>query len=272
MVSMRSLFAYFWKDQPRVLYFVFCCCLVLLLAYWKRNQTALQLKNKIVLPAILLIVVFGNPVSAHILVTKAVETQSLRFFWLIPISLFLATTTVMILDYIPRRWLKIVVAIVVIPILLFFGRSLNILRLNWQNNTPNWYKIPPVVIDLCDYILADDTYSEKSVACCFPLNLWVRQYTSEIYLPFSWSGGENISLLEAMKLENGKVVNLNLVGSLSAKKGYGYIVLPRKQDYSGSLESYGYSEIYSVDTNPENDENVYDREYVLYRLEERSDS
>lgn len=224
------------------------------------------------LPAILLIVVFGNPVSAHILVTKAVETQSLRFFWLIPVSLFLAAATVMIVDFIPKRWLKIVVAIVVIPILLFSGRGLKILRLNWQNNTPNWYKIPPVVIDLCDYILADDTYSEKSVACCFPLNLWIRQYTSEIYLPFSWTGGENIDLLKAMNLEDGKAVNLNLVGRLSAEKSYGYIVLPREQDYSGSLEPYGYSEVYSVDTNPKSDENVYDREYVLYRLKGRSDS
>lgn len=272
MVSMRSLFAYFWKDQPRVLYFVFCCCLVLLLAYWKRNQLALQLKNKIVFPAILLIVVFGNPVSAHILVTKVMETQSLRFFWLIPVSLFLATATVMIVDFIPKRWLKIVVAIVVIPILLFSGRGLKILRLNWQNNTPNWYKIPPVVIDLCDYILADDTYSEKSVACCFPLNLWVRQYTSEIYLPFSWSGGENHDLMKAMELQEGKAIDLNLVGRLSAKKSYGYIVLPREQDYFGSLESYGYREIYSIDINPESDENVYDREYVLFRLEERSGS
>lgn len=272
MVSMRSLFAYFWKDQPRVLYFVFCCCLVLLLAYWKRNQTALQLKNKIVLPAILLIVVFGNPVSAHILVTKAVETQSLRFFWLIPVSLFLAAATVMIVDFIPKRWLKIVVAIVVIPILLFSGRGLKILRLNWQNNTPNWYKIPPVVIDLCDYILADDTYSEKSVACCFPLNLWVRQYTSDIYLPFSWSGGENIDLLNAMNLEGEKAIDLNLIARLSEEKEYHYIVLPREGNYVGSLKSYGYDEVYAVDANPESDEKTYDREYVLYRLEERSGS
>lgn len=267
MVSMRSLFAYFWKDQPRVLYFVFCCCLVLLLAYWKRNQTALQLKNKIVLPAILLIVVFGNPVSAHILVTKAVETQSLRFFWLIPVSLFLAAATVMIVDFIPKRWLKIVVAIVVIPILLFSGRGLKILRLNWQNNTPNWYKIPPVVIDLCDYILADDTYSEKSVACCFPLNLWVRQYTSEIYLPFSWTGAENPKLSHEMDMAEGHPLDLDLISKLSAEKQYEYIVIPREGDYVGSLETFGYYEIYSVDVNPKSDEDQYDREYVLYRWE-----
>lgn len=272
MVSMRSLFAYFWKDQPRVLYFVFCCCLVLLLAYWKRNQTALRLKNQIVFPTILLIAAFGNPVSAHILVTKAVETQSLRFFWLIPISLFLAAATVMILDFIPKRGLKIAAAIVAIPILLFSGGGLQSLRHNWQSNTPNWYKIPPVVIDLCDYILADDTYSEKSVACCFPLNLWVRQYTSEIYLPFSWTGGENIELLNAMDLEGENAINLNQIGRLSGEKGYHYIVLPREENYVGSLELYGYDEVYAVDVNPESDEKAYDREYVLYRLEERSDS
>ena len=269
MVSMRSLFAYFWKDQPRVIYFVFCCCLVLLLAYWKQNQTALRLKNGIVLPAFLLLMVFGNPASAHILVTYAVETQSLRFFWIIPVSIFLAAATVMILDFIPKRWLKIAVAFMVIPILLFFGRGLQVLRLNWQNNTPNWYKIPPVVIDLCDYVMEDITTEEKSVACCFPLNLWVRQYNSEIYLPFSWVNKENIELAEAMDGTNGKIVDLDEVSYIASASRYSYIVIPREGDYVGKLETNGYYEIYSVDANPIDDENVYDQEYVLYRLEGR---
>ena len=75
-----------------------------------------------------------------------------------------------------------------------------------------------------------------------------------------------------MELQERKAIDLNLVGRLSAKKSYSYIVLPREQDYFGSLESYGYREIYSIDINPESDENVYDREYVLFRLEERSGS
>lgn len=272
MVSMRSLFAYFWKDQPRVIYFVVCCCIVLLLAMKKRNGTALQLKNKVVLPAVLLLIVFGNPASAHILVTRAVETQSLRFFWLIPISLFLAATTIMLLDLIPHRVLKSMLAIAIIPILLWSGRGLHILRKNWQYDTPNWYKIPPVVIDLCDYIMQDETCREKSAAFCFPLNLWVRQYEPEIYLPFSWSGGENRELMNAMQVPDGETMDLDKVAQLASEKQYSYIVIPREGIFQGDLGSGGYMEVYAVDVKPDSDDDQYDREYVLYRLEERSNS
>lgn len=241
------------------------------LAAWKRNETAFQLKNKIVLPGLLILIVFGNPVSAHVLVTRAVETQSLRFFWLIPISLFLAAATIMLLDLIPHRVMKSVLAIVIIPILLWSGRGLQIIRKNWQYDTPNWYKIPPVVIDLCDYIMQDETCSEKSVAFCFPLNLWVRQYEPEIYLPFAWSGGENRELMYAMQVPDGETMDLDKVARLASEKQYNYIVIPREGDFQGNLESGGYLEIYAVDVNLDSDDDQYDREYVLYRLEERSD-
>lgn len=267
MVSMRSLFAYFWKDQFRVLYFVLCCCVVLLLAYRKRQFTLVLLRNKVVLPAILILLLFGNPVSAHILVTRAVETQSLRFFWLIPVSLFLAVITVVLLDIIPNRGIKTVVAIAVIPIVLLSANNLQILRRNWQYDTPNWYKIPPVVIRLCDYIMDDDSTNTKSAAFCFPLNLWVLQYDAEILLPFCWMAGDNLDLLHAMDMTGGHSVDLDLVSLLASQKYYNYIVLPREGQYTGSLETHGYFEIYSVDTNPGSDEDQYDKEYVLYRLE-----
>lgn len=269
MVSMRSLFAYFWKDQPRVIYFVICCILVLLLAFWKRDKVSILLKNTIVLPAILLLLVFGNPFSAHILVTQAEETQSLRFFWLIPVSLFLAVTTVLVLDILPRRWLKALGALIVIPVLVLSANQLQTLRLVWKNETPNWYKIPPVVTDLCDYILADDTYEDKRAAFVFPLNLWVRQYNSDIFLLFSWAGGENLELREAMDPETAEPMDLTEVSLLAAEDDCYYLVLPREGDYTGSLETHGYREVYSTTWTPRNEDpnNDYAKEYVLYRLE-----
>lgn len=272
MVSMRSLFAYFWKDQPRVIYFVVCCCLVLWLAYRKKNKTAIGLKDWIVLPSLLLLAAFGNPVSAHILVTRAVETQSLRFFWLVPISLLLAAVTVMLLDFVPHRALKIIVALAILPVLFLSGRKLQILSKNWQYETPNWYKVPQVVVELCDYIMQDENCDEKSAAFCFPLNLWVRQYEPSIYLPFVWSGGENHELMNAMQVPDGEVMDLDEVARLSSEKQYSYIVIPAEGKFRGSLESGGYQKIFSVDVNPASDEDKYDREYILYRLEERSGS
>lgn len=269
MVSMRSLFAYFWKDPPRVVYFVICCCLVLLLAYWKRDRVALLLKNKIVLPSLLLLLAFGNPVSAHILVTRAEETQSLRFFWLIPVSLFLALTTVFLLDRLPRRWLKGAAALAVVPVLLWSAGSLQFLRQCWKNETPNWYKIPPVVTDLCDHILSDTTYEDKRAAFVFPLNLWVRQYDADIFLLFSWAGGENLDLRSAMDTESAEPLDLTEISLLAAEDDCYYLVLPREGEYTGSLEPQGYREIYAAlwPAQREDPNNDYAKEYVLYRLE-----
>lgn len=269
MVSMRSLFAYFWQDEPRVLYFVFCCIVVVLLAFWLRDKVAVQLRNKIVLPALLLVVVFGNPVSAHILVTRAVETQSLRFFWLIPVSLFLAATTVWLIGFLPRRWLKGAAALGVAAVLLVSGQQFTVLRSCWENVTPNWYKIPPVVVDLSDFILADDTYDDKRAAFVFPLNLWVRQYDSGIFLLFSWTGGENLDLRKAMDTESEEPIDLTEVAELAAEDDCYYLVLPREWDYTGSLEGSGYREVYAAAgiPNPEDPDDDYSREYVIYRLE-----
>lgn len=267
MVSMRSLFAYFWRDQPRVICFVLCCAAVLLLAWWKRDALAVQLKNKIVLPAALLLVVFGNPVSARILVTQAEETQSLRFFWLIPVSLFLAVAAVLLLDRLPRRWLKGVAAAAIVPVVLLGSRQFTALRANWQNDTPNWYKIPQVVVDLCDYILEDDTYTENRAAFVFPLNLWVRQYDSDIFLLFCWAGGENLDLRDAMEMEEGEIVNLNRISYLAAEDDCQYLVIPAEGRYVGSLEKYGYTQVYAARGSLGEEVDDYDKEYLLYRLE-----
>ena len=78
MVSMRSLFAYFWVDKPRVIYFVLCCLIILVLAKKHQEIFARKLFRYIVSPAVILLVVLLNPVVAHLLVTKYTETQALR--------------------------------------------------------------------------------------------------------------------------------------------------------------------------------------------------
>ena len=86
MVSMRSLLAYFLVDKPRVIYFVLCCLLVLVLAWKRRDALSLRLRRYIVWPSVVLLVLLLNPVVAHLLVTKYEETRSLRFFWLVPLN------------------------------------------------------------------------------------------------------------------------------------------------------------------------------------------
>lgn len=270
MVSMRSLLAYFWVDKPRVIYFVFCCVFVLLLAGKRKDGFSRKVSRYIVLPSVALLVILLNPLVAHLLVTKYYETQSLRFFWLIPVSLLLAVVTVHLTSRLHGRGQKILFAMIVPVVLLAFSNDFRQLRATWQNRITNWYKVPPVVIALDDWIMHDDSGLEKSAVFPQPLNLWVRQYRPEIELPFEWHRINNESeaakeLYDIIVLSEG-AIDLYQVEHWAKEGEYNYIVLDSGKEYRGSFRSY--QEVYRIDADPVKDTNAYDREYILYRLTE----
>lgn len=267
---MRSLLAYFWVDKPRVIYFVFCCALVLVLAWKRRDVLSRELRRCIVLPSVLLLVLLLNPVVAHLLVTKYEETRSLRFFWLVPVTLLLAAVTVLLVDCLPRRCQKIL-AVVALPFVLFaFSGGFPRLRATWQNRFTNWYKVPEVVIRLDDWILNDDAGLEKTAVFPTPVNLWVRQYRPEIELPYEWTkvnwqSDAAAELYWAIE-EAEDAVDLDEVNDWAVQGDYNYIVLDSAETYIGTLQDY--EEVYRIDIDPTQDTNPYDREYILYRLTE----
>lgn len=267
---MRSLLAYFWVDKPRVIYFVFCCVLVLVLVWKRRDALSRRLQRYIVLPSVVLLVLLLNPVVAHLLVTKYEETRSLRFFWLVPVTLLLAAVTVLLVDWLPRHRLKVLAAVAVPLMLLAFSGGFRSLRNTWQNQFTNWYKVPEVVIWLDAWIVNDDAGLKKTAVFPTPLNLWARQYRPEIELPYEWTKinkqSEAAKMLYEVLEETEDAVDLNEVDHWAVKGGYNYIVLDSAETYTGTLQDY--EEVYRVDIDPAQDTNSYDREYILYRLAE----
>ena len=267
---MRSLLAYFLVDKPRVIYFVLCCLLVLVLAWKRRDALSLRLRRYIVWPSVVLLVLLLNPVVAHLLVTKYEETRSLRFFWLVPVTLLLAAVTVLLVDWLPRRYQKILAAVAVPFVLLAFSDGFSHLSVTWQNQFTNWYKVPEVVIRLDDWILNDDDGLEKTAVFPTPVNLWVRQHRPEIELPYectkvNWQSDAAAELYWAIE-EAEDAVDLDEVNDWAVQGNYNYIVLDSAETYIGTLQDY--EEVYRIDIDPTQDTNSYDREYILYRLAE----
>lgn len=273
MVSMRSLLAYFWIDKPRVIYFVICCLIVLLLTWKGKDRFAIMAFKYIVLPSVVLLVILLNPLIAHLLVTKYEETRSLRFFWLIPVSLLLSLVTVRLISSFRGQKSRILLAMLIPAVLLAFSDNFRQLRATWQNRITNWYKVPPVVIALDDWIMQDDSGLKKSAVFPQPLNLWVRQYRPQIELPFEWhrinmQSEAAIELYDIIQRtqDDEVAIDLNQLEYWAQKGGYSYIVLDSGEQYKGNLSVY--QEVYRVDVEPLNDDNPYEREYVLYRLRE----
>ncbi len=263
MVSTRSLLAYLMADEAKVIYFIFCCVIVLMLSTQCKQRIFVELRNKVVFPAILLLIFVLNPVSAHLFVSSNMETQSLRFIWLIPTTILLSCVTVLLIYKFCKRWERIIAAGMMSIAIFACGKSIASIKSVWTWNTPNWYKVPQSVVELCDYIMSDSSIESKVVAFPFPLNLWVRQYQPGIIMPFAWDVTECQDLHDAMEEDP---INLDHVSSLAADFGCTYVVLQADANYIGCMEDY--IEIWRIDLEDEINVPYYNDEYILYRVKE----
>ena len=98
MVAMRTMLAYLCVDKARIVWFFVCCAVTMILAWKLKTAETVRLRDKIALPAMALIVLNLNPVSAHFLLKDSIETQALRFVWLIPATAFMGCATVLLVD------------------------------------------------------------------------------------------------------------------------------------------------------------------------------
>lgn len=279
MDAIKEFCQYFDDDRLRVLLFLLSCAAVL---FWWKDDQASRLRRFVVWPAVLLVLLFLNPVVAPRLLQASDTNQSLRFFWMIPVTLLISVCIVKAAGTLRnRKWLLLAVPVALVGVLVYTHRFER-LRGEWQRTTENWYKVPPVVIELCDRIMEDDAGLEKTAVFPLPLSLWVRQYQPGIDTLYSWSkdttySPEQKELFFRFRPEeeakyykeeyDGTPVDLEQAGALAAELQYNYIVLPADNDYTGTLEACGYEEIDRVNTDKDVIYNSYDEEYILYRLQ-----
>lgn len=282
MEDAFRLYTYFQEDTTRFILFFVCCVLVCIAAVIlkKRGDTVFtQVRNKLVLPSLLLAVLLFNPFSASILVSKMAASRVFRFSWVVPLLVVVAITMVAVVRKLPFKPVKVLAA--VLAPLLFVGVNFQLssfLDEYWTNDTPNWYKIPECVIELCDYIENDDTFEEKSVVMPSLLSAWVRQYRGDIVMPFSanhydYNIHDNIDFYpfyRAVALSD--IYDLSQIGQLASEYHFNYIVIPTHAATSGSLKSSGYELVYTVNDEYLSRENedytrlgAYHMEYDLYR-------
>lgn len=282
MQDALQMISYFWQDKPRVIAFVVCCALVLLLACITKEDPWKKMVRYILLPSFLLLALLLNPVVSHILVTKDMTGRTVRFFWLIPVTLLLAIVPVQLISKLPGKITK-ALAGVLLPVVIFmaFNNGMTTFKyVTWIRGDFNIYKTPQVALDLCDAIMEDDTYSEKTVVAPDVVGGWFRQYQPAIYLPFSRgdvdrSNPVNMELYKTviaydLNSKSGNPIDVQKLAQKSKEGGYNYIILPTDALVTGNLEDYGYEKAKSVSSYYPSDfySNVYGIEYTIYRRAE----
>ncbi|WP_346668405.1 hypothetical protein [uncultured Subdoligranulum sp.] len=280
MISVQYLLNFWKADLPQAVYLLMVLAGMVYLTFVCKNEKARDVWKRIVLPSIAVVLIMVVPFLPKILTQKIESSRMFRFLWVIPIGVFLALGITILLENFPSRlWKQIGAAGAVIMILLGCNKFHKLREKTWENEWVNWYKIPPIVIEMTDYILQDNTKAEKTAVFPMPLNMWVRQYNPEVKIPFSWTK------VESAKPENGKlyealspqdpngVIDLDVAGYWAKQGGYQYFVLmegksPNGNPYTGSLESSGYEKVWEYDAKPNTDERWYSQKYLLYRLKE----
>ncbi len=274
MVSMRSIFEYLWQNPYRVIGFVACCAILAVRTWRGRKKECKRLWDRVAFPAMVCVIAFINPISTHLLVNHSEETQVLRFFWIAPVSILIVAVLVSLLGEIKKNYIKYAAVIVTTCLIFALGGQYPHLRQNtWKNMFFNPYKIPPIIVDVCDYILQDDTTEDKSLALTMPLNLWVRQYAPQIRMQFAWGSRatpevESEKLYLAMTQREGQEMDLNEVSFWARELNITYVLLPKDAAYIGSMETNGYRETAAFQHETSDEGDVYGKRYLLYRMVE----
>ena len=268
LISLRDILQYFAYNQAMAWCFVACCAGVLVWARKTGSPRLVKLSRTVVQPSALLLILLLNPVSAHVALRMFEVSQVQRFLWLVPITPVLAVCAVLLLGKLPGKALRAGAFAVLLCAVLAAGQGFPRLRTTWQGQRPNWYKVPQVVVELCDAITADGD-GAKTAIFPMPLNLWVRQYCAQIELPFAWNSVEDgdtaEELYELYGAENAQEVDLAELARLAREGGYRYIVLAEENDAAGDLTQHGFVEVALVDADPADDTAPYFTVYILYR-------
>ena len=282
------LYSYFQNDPKYIVFFFVCCLFICLLAVFSKKPDVspfFQIRNKLVFPSFLLTILVFNPFSASLLISKVMmASRFFRFSWILPVLIVIALAMVGVIQTLPFKPVKIFVAALA-PI-LFVGVNFQLgsfLDEYWTNDTPNWYKIPECVIDLCDYIENDSTFDEKTVIMPSLLSAWVRQYQSDIVMPYSANHydfyiSNTVDYFPLYSATNSSgTYDLSLVGALASSYPFNYVVIPAYLSTTGSLESSGYEFVYTInDKYLQTEDEDYSRlgayhmQYYLYRRKVKS--
>lgn len=271
MVSLKDILKYYGQNQEMLVCLVVGCILVLFDAWKTRREQSIRLSATLVFPSALLLVLVLNPVSAHFALKLFHDSQVQRFLWIVPMPLLLAVLVVLLLGKIRSvRWRGAAFGVACCTVLII-SAGFPRLRTTWESDTDNWYKVPQIVVELCDCIMEDES-PKKSAIFPFPLNLWVRQYTADIQIPFSWNSIESNPIAEKLyelygETTDDEAVDLDELARLARDGGFTYIIVQENGQYTGNLATNGYREVCRVDTCPEHDSQAYCNTYILYRQE-----
>ncbi|MCR4651227.1 MAG: hypothetical protein K5662_05690 [Lachnospiraceae bacterium] len=226
----------------------YCILFLAALIYLWYSETNKTTRAIVVITPLLIQLIFFIPYFYKIY-NKLDAGTYYRILWLLPMTLVIAYAGCRVIGNHVRMGLAIVCVILVISGTYVY-KNINI--------TPaeNAYHLPQECIDLCDMVKPAE--GKERVWVAFPPSLvhFVRQYTTEIQLPFgrdnmvsTWKSYEN----PLYDLYCGSVMPADKLSEYGTQYNCNYFILERKMRVYGNLEDYDILKIGETDN------------YIVYR-------
>lgn len=202
---------------------------------------------------IILFIVFFPP-TAYILMKYCIgEDVYWRMFWLIPTTLTIALSCVLIITKFSIGKSQILVFIISIFLLIAGGNYIYVPDL--FQKAPNSYKLPAAIVPLCDYIDANTPPDERRVAAAPELVSYIRQYDASITMPYGreavyWNDGfDNDYAYSLFQIISDSSYTAKDLNDLAISARCNYIILPttdtknnemKQTDYTALIEIHNY--------------------------------
>ncbi len=219
----------------------YCLLFIAALMYLWFAEENKSLKMLLVTVPTVIQVVFFIPYF-YMAYNKLDEGTYYRILWLLPMTLVIAYSAVKVIG----NHLRLGVALVCLLFMLcgtytYMGVVFN--------RAENAYHLPDEVISLCDMVKPDE--EGKRIWVAFPPELvhYVRQYTTDIMLPFgrdsmveSWKRLDN----ELFDIYMGHDIYADRLVSVSTDYQCDYVIVGRDKNVIGDVTDYGLKEIGST--------------------------
>ncbi len=187
---------------------------------------------------LLLLALFCMPFFSALLEKAIGEEGSYRLLWLLPVSLTLSYTGVVLVLGCKRKNHRVAVAVALL--LLFMGNGSLVYNSVYFYEAQNQYHMPQFVVDVCDVMHVEG----RGVMAALPSEFlqFVRQYDPTICSPYGremlvsrW--GYSNALYDAMEAA---VIDAQTLAELAKENSCHFVVLAKTREINGSLLDYGF--------------------------------
>ncbi len=223
----------------------FACILYLLLQKKEKEGRFLFLGY-----TLLFFIICFFPLTAKIIMKFCIgEGVYWRMFWLLPTSIVIAYTAVLILMEAEKKGRRLLLFLFMAVMIAMTGTIVY----NGSMFSPkqNNYKIPQDVVDICDIIEADAAaggITEKKLITVNDLLSFVRQYDADIKMPYGYNAVKGLKIDRAnageiFRIMSGAEKNWEALSFYGAMEGCNYLAYPADDGVAEAVSSCGYEKI-----------------------------